>query len=314
MKLSIIIPVYNVDKYLQHCLDSCLKQDEDDYEIIIVDDGSPDQSLSIIQEYASKYPRIKYISQENQGLSVARNSGLRIAIGDYIWFVDSDDWIESDCLSHIFTELNGIDILQLQYRKIYDNSKYNKDIYFIVDGMKTGQEILKAGSLPTPAQFCIYRRDFLLANNLCFTPGIYHEDSEFKPRAVYWAKSIKSIDKVCYNYYQRTSGSITSSFKIKNAVDLLYVMNNLYSFSKDKDEEIQRAFYVLIGLDMNSLLFIYWQLNSSDKKKIRKQLGNNRHLFLCMQRCKNIKYKVEGLVLTFSVGLGLFLHKLLRMF
>lgn len=102
MKLSIIIPIYNVEKYLRVCLDSCLKQDvpKSSYEIITVNDGSPDSCDKIIEEYYTKFPNIRVITQKNSGLSVARNNGLNIARGEYVWFVDSDDYITTNCLGH----------------------------------------------------------------------------------------------------------------------------------------------------------------------------------------------------------------------
>ena len=258
--------MYNVEMYIKRCLLSCINQTGvilgRDYEIVCVNDGSPDNSGKIAKYIAGNHVGIRVIEQSNQGLSSARNIGLKEAKGDYLWFVDSDDWIEENCLSDIFARLNCIDILQIQYRYAYDNAKNNKEIYFSIDGIKSGREVLLTGSLPAPVPFSIYRREFLLKNNLGFVLGIYHEDSEFKPRAVYFAESITSIDKVCYNYYQRSNGSITSTFKSKNAVDLLFVMNSLYDFCKDKDEEYKKAFYSLIGLDMNSLLFGYWKLDT----------------------------------------------------
>jgi len=104
MKISLIIPVFNVDQYLSRCLDSCIHQDliPDEYEIIAVNDGSTDRSLTILREYEQKYSNIKVIDKPNGGLSSARNTGLSVAIGDYIWFIDSDDWIKENSLCKIY--------------------------------------------------------------------------------------------------------------------------------------------------------------------------------------------------------------------
>src|SRR5690554_3713943 len=103
IKISLIIPVYNVEKYLEKCLNSCMNQDisEEEYEIIIVNDGTKDSSLSIALKFEQKYKNIKVYSQENQGLSAARNKGLSLAKGEYVWFIDSDDWIKENCLKSI---------------------------------------------------------------------------------------------------------------------------------------------------------------------------------------------------------------------
>ena len=127
MKLSIIIPVYNVERYLRQCLDSCLDQDipKTEYEIIIVNDGSPDNSQVIINEYALLYDNICVINKSNGGLSTARNAGLSIAKGNLIWFVDSDDSIVSNSLKYIydiFKENPKLDLLTFDYNYFDDNN------------------------------------------------------------------------------------------------------------------------------------------------------------------------------------------------
>jgi len=122
MILSIIVPVYNVEQYVEKCLLSCIRQDiaMDEYEIIVVNDGSLDRSYEIVLDYAIRYDNIWVINQVNQGLSSARNVGFQKAKGEYVWFVDSDDWIEENCLGRICSYLrDGLDILQLQYRLVY---------------------------------------------------------------------------------------------------------------------------------------------------------------------------------------------------
>lgn len=314
MLLSIIIPAYNVEKFLSKCLDSCLRQDVPitTYEIIIINDGSLDNTFLIATDYAKIYSNISVISQENKGLSVARNAGALQAKGDYVWFVDSDDWIEENCLSKIFTKLIGADLVQIQYRYTFDNPIWNKDEKIYIDEKKSGQEILLQGCLPAPVQFTIYRRKFLQENNLYFVPGIYHEDSEFKPRAVYFAKSVALVNDICYNYYQRTSGSITSSFKIKNAKDIIYVMNSIHKFSKDKEWKYRRAFYGLIGLSMNSLLFNFRTLKDVEQLDIKTQLSSEKHLFKAMRKSNKIKYIIEGSIFSISIDLGLKLHNIFR--
>ena len=115
MKLSIIIPVYNVEQYLKTCLDSVLHQNIaiSEYEVIVVNDSSPDGSLAIAEEYARKNSNIKIVTRPNGGLSAARNTGLEHALGEYVWFVDSDDWIEENCLSRLLSiaTLESLDIL-----------------------------------------------------------------------------------------------------------------------------------------------------------------------------------------------------------
>ena len=122
--LTIVIPVYNVEKYIEKCLLSCVHQDipSDSYEIIVVNDGTKDNSLRIAESIATTHSNISIVSQQNKGLSAARNTGLKLAKGNYIWFIDSDDWIEDNCLSSICQRLaQDIDILQIGYSFAYED-------------------------------------------------------------------------------------------------------------------------------------------------------------------------------------------------
>ncbi len=318
MKLSIVIPVYNVERYIEKCLLSCVKQDipYSDYEIIVVNDGTPDKSMDIVLSIAQQYDNIIIVNQENQGLSAARNAGLNKVCGEYVWFIDSDDYIEANSLKRIISFLdNGLDILQLQFRWVYeDGTPAVDEPIYNTDGIRDGKYIIEKGGLFAPAQLCIYRVAFLRQYNLNFVEGIYHEDSEFKPRATYYANSINSDTEISYNYLQRSSGSITSSFKLKNGLDILFVMNNLLQFTIDNDmpDCCKWTFFRMMSMNMNSLLIGYRQLNNADKATIRRKLHHNRHLFLCMVKSRKIKYSIEGIFFLLGINMGLSFHKLIR--
>lgn len=318
MCISIVIPMYKVELYIEKCLLSCIRQNlsYDEYEIIVVNDGSPDNSLIIAEQIATTVKNIHVVSQSNKGLSAARNTGLSLAKGEYVWFVDSDDWIEENCLGRISTLLKkDVDILQLQYRKVYENGGPNVEVpFYSIDGIKNGREIISLGGLPAPAQFSIYKREFLRKNGLEFYEGILHEDSEFKPRATYLAESIMSDTEVCYNYLQRSSGSITSSFKLRNATSMLVVMNNIVRFVQKYGAEanIKKHFYRMVGMNMNSLLIGYRQLNICEKKQIDEVLKENKHLFICMMKTMNLKYILEGGLFFINLRVGFCFHKLFR--
>lgn len=319
MKLSIIIPVYNVEKYIKKCLLSCVTQDIslDKYEIIVVNDGSPDNSKEIIDILAKQYANIHVIEQENSGLSMARNNGLKVAIGEYIWFVDSDDWIENYCLKSIINKLEETtpDLLQLQYRYVYDDSNKNRDAdKCIIDNVISGKKQLVKGGVPAPAQFTIYKRQFLIDNNLMFYPRIYHEDSEFKPRAVYCAERCVSYDEIVYNYYQRLEGAITSCYKLKNGIDGIFVMNSLDSFAKNNNFKLKyrNCFNREIGLIMNTVLYGMRKLNKKDYDILKNKLLENKHLFIKMINSRNSKYMIEGICFYVNITFGLWMHKLIR--
>lgn len=316
MKLSIIIPIYNVERYVEKCILSCLNQDlsKEEYEIICINDGTPDESGIIAETIAKDHSNIKVVNQENYGLSSARNNGLKLAKGEYVWFVDSDDWIEQNCLKEICDCLDGkLDILQLQRRLTYEDATNNKDLPIIsIKGIPSGPEVLMHYRLPTPAQFRIYRRKFLIENKLWFYKGILHEDSEFMPRALYSAKSVTSFDDIVYNYYQRTSGNIMSTFKIKNVGDLITVNNSLYEFSDAIESKVKKEFNRLIGMNLNSILFGYSLLSDDSKKETRHLLRLNRHLIMRMLYSGKVAYMLEGALLLINIRLAVWLYSMIK--
>lgn len=318
MLLSIIIPCYNVDKYIRKCLLSCLHQSisSNDYEVIVVNDGSIDGTLSIAQQIARNHKNIRIHDQQNLGLSRARNVGLSLAKGEYVWFVDSDDWIENNCLSDIFIYLDGdLDLLHIQHKLSYENLNYFKnDALIYWDGVISGKKLLLQGGLPAPAQFDIYRRNFLLANNLYFYPNIYHEDTEFKPRVTYLANKCASSKRYVYNYLQRTSGNITSLFKLKNGLDLIIAMNSLVLFciKYEIPTPYLNKIYSYIGLNMNSLLYGYKMLQNAEQEKLYLALTNNVRLFKCMLSSCKAKYMLEAIPFLINIKLGLKLYKIFR--
>lgn len=278
MKLSIIIPIYGVEKYIEKCILSCINQNPiklgTDYEIICVNDGTKDKSAEIAKSIADKFDGIVVIDQTNQGLSVARNTGLYAAKGEYIWFVDSDDYIEEHCLHSVCAKLqNNLDILQIQPTKIYEVDGH-KETYIqkSFSGRITGKEVTRKGGLSAPAQFCIYRTRFLKENDLKFVKGIYHEDSEFKPRTVYLASSVEHYSPVIYYYLQRNSGSIMSSFNPKKVYDLMIVSKNLVSFSKEKvDKNDRKKWLSALSGPVSEMMFV---AISSKNEQIKRDLND----------------------------------------
>lgn len=217
MKLSIIVPIYNVAPYLRKCVDSLLAQDISDYEIILVDDGSPDECPQICDEYAATHSRIHVIHQENAGLSAARNSGIAIAQGEYIWFVDSDDYVALNILGVLMDQIerDNLDVLRFRYQNVResgepfapykDMTNYNDYSAILTDGLT-----FLTDRMGTQC----YAWQFIVCASLCkaelFTPGIYFEDTDWTPRMLRRAERVASTELVVYNYLWR-EGSITLS-------------------------------------------------------------------------------------------------------
>ena len=220
MKLSIIVPVYNVAPYLRKCVDSLITQDISNYEIVLVDDGSPDECPQICDEYSTKYSNIKVVHQVNAGLSAARNSGVSIAEGDYILFVDSDDYLQPNTLGTLLEQAEGDDLDVLRFR--YQNVRESGEVFVPHEGMKTDYN--DYSSNPTDGLTFLNERmwvqcyvvQFLVKTEIVrqelFTPGIYFEDTDWTPRMLLRAKRVASTDMVVYNYLWR-EGSITLSQK-----------------------------------------------------------------------------------------------------
>lgn len=235
--LSIIIPVYNTALYLAACMDSVLLQPSaESVEVICVNDGSTDDSARILHTYAERYSNVRIISQPNGGLSAARNTGLRAASGEYVLFLDSDDWLTSNAIDVLKKELiehENIDVLAFAGQNYNEDTKQYETVEPIPTGeYATGMDYYNHFA-STNRQFpfvCVvlraYRRQFLLENDLFFGEGLLHEDNLFTPLVCYKAGRVREISDVLYIYRHR-SGSITQSPSDKNTLDLAQIANTV---------------------------------------------------------------------------------------
>ena len=236
MKFSVIIPVYNVEAYLQVCLDSVLNQTFEDWEAICVNDGSTDNSTVILEEYSHKDGRFKIVNQPNGGLSAARNTGLKAATGEYVLFLDSDDWLESNAMEKVSESLADEDMLCFSGRRFFEKeSRYHEADQLQPRSYATGMDYYNANALAVRdfAFVCVvlraYKREFLLSHDLWFKEGVFHEDNLFTPLACYYAKGVKVINDCLYDYRVRAN-SITTTGNVKRLRDLLGTANTLAAF------------------------------------------------------------------------------------
>jgi len=239
IKLSIIIPVYNVEEYIEKCIKSVLCQNlaNDDYEIIVIDDASPDNSIRIIKGIIKENPQVKLISQKNRGLGGARNTGLRNAKGDFILFLDSDDWYLPNVLNQIYTIgiKYSVDILEFGAQGInFDDKVVYSHSISSNDEISNGLLYYQNYRYMDSACNKLYRRNFLIENELFFIEHIYIEDYEFNTRVFYKAKRVMAIDLIVAQFYQ-SSNSITRNFDVirqqKLKEDIIIVIkkiNTLY--------------------------------------------------------------------------------------
>ena len=301
MKLSIIIPMYNVELYIERCLMSCLKQDipYEEYEIVVVNDGSPDGSLQIAERIAKDHNNITIISQPNGGLSAARNTGLSVAKGDYVWFVDSDDWIKENCFGRLLEQLYNQNLEALAICAA--NHVEEKDIRrfsFQENEVIKGVDAMLKGKCVCCAPFTIYKRDFLKDNDLSFYKGIFHEDNEFTYRAYYFLERLGYTNEILYFVYQNPN-SITRSFNPKKSHDRIIVAKSLNNFMEKVEYDYKIIYYNQISLLINEALF---DLLSTDNNEIINRfcddMYDNRNIFKYLKKSNILKYKVEGFLFS----------------
>ena len=289
MTLSIIIPVYNVELYLAQCLDSVLVDNNFTGQVICVNDGSTDGSLAILEQYAAKHDNIEIITQANAGLSAARNTGLNAANGDYVFFMDSDDWVLPGSLNKIISHLEGEDVMYFNAIKYYeDTATYGKEIDIPNLKNKQGPEYLasvydKPRNMPIVC-VCggVYSRGFLLNNHLYNEPGIYHEDNYFTPQVLLAAETVTSINEYVYVYRIR-GGSITANVRPKHINDLLFIARNLYSKYEQKTNVADVFYKDVCNIYVNLINAAYshniklkglWRF--SDSKRMLRCASNSR--------------------------------------
>ena len=239
MLLSIIVPVYNVEKYLERCVDSLLDQgDFEEYEIILVDDGSTDNSGRICDDYEKRFDRICVIHKENGGLSSARNVGIKNVSGKYVMFVDSDDYIKSFVLKKL-TQVaveKELDILSFNFSYVYDNGqvKANTVVPSPEDQVVTGDEYLKENlkknTMLMTAWKNIYRLSLITDNEIFFREGYVHEDEEWTPRIMHTAQKVCYVNEIVYGYLIRNT-SISNGNNRRSAIDMVENCKSLKSFS-----------------------------------------------------------------------------------
>ncbi len=253
-KISIIVPVYKVENELDRCVQSLMKQTYKNIEIILVDDGSPDQCPKLCEQYAKEDERIRVIHKKNGGLSDARNAGLNLARGEYVLYVDSDDYIEVDSCERLInaTSEEQVDIVvgnaimekSNSYEKMIHSATPAGEIYSAKDFI---EKAVRASQWYAPSWLNMYRRDFLLQNKLFFKVGIYFEDMQMLPRVFLRAKKVACIDGVFYHYIVRENSIMTSEKDEKKKKDSIQNLKEWKSqFDQIQDEELQKCLYGML--------------------------------------------------------------------
>lgn len=321
MKVSIIIPIYNVESYIANCLHSVFNQTYKDLEIILVDDCGTDKSMNIAMESINKYKSSFYIKvihhKENKGLSAARNSGIKEATGDYIYFLDSDDTLPSTAISNLIEKaqkyqnpdfvIGGIRTTGIEERiyPLLSNEYLDNNKKILEDYMLFKWNVMACNKL--------INRDFFIRNNLFFIEKIYHEDLYFSFRLALYANTMACCYSVSYLYLIRNN-SITTNKSIKNYKDNLWIIQQNVEIIRNKESILNKSIlysyitetiytlYLTLIIDKNPLILI------DEKISITNELKN----ILQKNTSINCKWKVssffkrELILLSFHIQIKIF--------
>ena len=288
--ISVIVPVYNVEKYLKQCLDSILVQTFSNIEIICVNDGSTDNSRKILEEYKNKDSRIKIVDKKNGGLSSARNAGMKVAVGEFISFIDSDDWIEPTMLEKLYESMttHNTDIticavhqFDEQKQKNDDSNKYYTLEYF--DESFDNCAFSYVDVRPFIMDVCVmawnklYRRSHIDECQAEFPEGLIFEDGPFFFSIFFKTKRVSIVRDFLYNYRINRTGSIIQKAG-KKFLDVIDVVELMFNSIKNEPffNDIKNEFYIRKADD---IVYRYDVIGLADKKQFSKKLRTKTFLF-----------------------------------
>jgi len=317
MTISIIIPVYNVEKYLRECVDSVRKL-RIPIQIILIDDGSTDGSGDLCDVLAAEDGRIKVIHQKNGGLSAARNTGIRNSTGDYVMFLDSDDFLDAEAAEQLLKNLESKpDVLMGLYNNYYtQENRFEKeagDAFLQQKGLLPVDQFLEM--LPPDGRTCymvawryVVYRDFLMQHELLFKTGIYHEDEEWTQRLLCCAETIFVSHHYFYQYRQAREGAITSTVKPKHIYDTFTIMEQTGRLLEKQEEGSTKALYLQqrrAQMFLSNMISVRI-LSGEDKKTVYRKLAQFRPLcqdYLCgtIGTCARISLQLLGIRATCSL-------------
>lgn len=290
-KVSVIVPVYNVENYLEKCLNSLLTQTFEEFEVICIDDGSTDHSGRILQSFSKKDNRIRLISQSNQGISVARNVGIEEARGDYLYFVDSDDYLEKNTLEILYSQsvIDKLDILyfnsELEFEDDIIKNKFQlyrerfdrKQSYpYILNGKEMFSLMYQNNDFRINLPFQFIRREFITDNHLYFLVDLSCEDVLFSFVAMLKANRVSHIDKALYHRLIRSNSLMTEEdkgIKIIAGWMICYARMIQAVMEMNFSEEEANSITIYLNRFQNKALSQYLELTEREKYHVQQMLG-----------------------------------------
>ncbi|MCT7516098.1 glycosyltransferase [Aliarcobacter cryaerophilus] len=327
--ISVIIPVYNAEEYLDECLQSILKQTIiENIELICVNDGSSDSSLDILNMYKTKFPNMIIIDQKNAGSAIARNNGLQIANGEYVYFVDNDDYLANDnCLNELYSiaKKTSLDILNFNHLILKNNSLRKVSINRENNKIYTGKEYLSTaekGNITNTPWDKLLKGSYLKEINFAYTSGVISDDAESLLRLFYNAKKVSFIDNYAYVYRIRPNSVMTGEKTEKYIISTKKILETYTAYYKsEKDKGIKRFLKSLI---FNRLLS-YYELLLEKKEFLNKYkddyeiyktnyLNNLEKLFIENEEKYLNKYKNSKSKLAKKLNLNYFIRRFRKIY
>jgi len=279
MKFSIIIPIFNSEPYLDKCFNSLICQSFKDWEVICVNDETPDDSMSVILKYVEEDNRFRYINKPHGGLADTRNFGIKDARGEYLLFLDPDDWIDDNTLRVLNDSLLDEDVLCFTGRRFYEkNNTFSEKGSLIPCNTISGMDYYDKYSMnnsiiPFECVWSrVYKRQFLLQNQLYFKKGVLHEDFLFTPLVCFYAKKVSVIDASLY-FYRIRNGSISSSQTSKDIFD--FVDSNNYLVNKFVKGHLASSVFQIRSTQTYQILIL--RSNRELDKQLRKSIDWNAY-------------------------------------
>jgi eps5I len=316
--LTVVIPVYNVEKYLKRCVESVIAQDWKKYEILLVDDGSTDHSPQICDNYVKTYDFISVIHKENGGLSEARNTGLSQAKGEYVYFPDSDDWIDPDTFIALSEALESqkFDIISFnrEFVKSEEDAIVSDSVVTIVfEGKDAFVEMLKHSYITGFANDKIYRKSLFMDHDILFPKGKYYEDLGTNYKLFLSAKKVYATNQKYYHYLIDNPDSITQSWNEKKFIDMFGFYKEVFYSDFVRSQLNQEEFHISQLYYVNGLTHIlaslykaklhknYSDITSEVKQELEKNKLTCSEIKSIPNRIKYLLYRMRLLKLAFAI-------------
>ena len=288
--VSVVIPVYNSGRYLSDSIQSALNQTLKNIEVIVVDDGSTDNSASVVHQFAEKDSRVRGVFKENEGVSSARNVGLEMARGEYVYFLDSDDYIDPSTLefSCEVSQRNNLDIFYFDGCSFYENEKleamypqfstlYSRKVDYpeIIPGPEMFKRMQLNGDFSPHLALQLFKRSFLEKNQLRFYHGIIHQDNLFSFLSVMHAKRVKHTDKVFFNRRVRANSIMTTEISAKDVIGYLTCIAESQKFNSENrfGDLIEEQIKIYLSRMFENVIIFCLGLAKSEIEKIPAQLN-----------------------------------------